>query len=180
MKMCPLPVEKLFMVGSKTKSKLNGRGIYTIGELARLDKEYIYNWLKKSGLLIWEYANGIENSPVRTTEPLIKSLSNSTATPRDIGNRVEANLVLLGISEMLGMKIRALNMYGPVVSVVIKDNNFIIYRKQKSLYIPTNLTDKIYDESKDLFNSVWKEVSLRQFSISISGLDIDILLVLVL
>lgn len=140
MKMWPLAVEKLFMVGSKTKFKLNGRGIYTIGELVKLDKEYIYNWLKKPGLLIWEYANGIENSPVRTTEPLIKSLSNSTTTPREIGNRVEANLVLLGISEMLGMRIRALNIYGSVIAVPIKDNNFISYRKQKSLYIPTNST----------------------------------------
>ena len=48
-KMWPLPVEELFMVGSRTKTKLNNRGIFTIGELANLDKDYIYSWLKKPG-----------------------------------------------------------------------------------------------------------------------------------
>lgn len=175
-KMWPLEVGNLFMVGSRTKAKLNSRGIYTIGELAKLDREYIYNWLKKPGLTIWEYANGVENSVVRTREPLIKSLSNSTTTPKDINSRVEARLVLLGISEMLGMRIRALSMYGSVIAVSIKDNNFTTYRKQRTLYIPTNSTDKIYDQSKDIFNSIWNEVPLRQFSISISDLISDELL----
>ena len=45
-KMWPLPVEELFMVGSRTKVKLNKRGIFTIGDLANLDRDYIYSWLK--------------------------------------------------------------------------------------------------------------------------------------
>jgi len=32
--MWPLPVEALFMVGPNTQKKLNGRGIFTIGQLA--------------------------------------------------------------------------------------------------------------------------------------------------
>lgn len=175
-KMWPLPVNKLFMVGRKTKEKLNGRGIFTIGEIAALDREYIHNWLNKPGLLIWQYANGRDDSVVRTSSPLIKSLSNSTTTAKDIDNRVEAYLVLLGISEMLGMRIRALEMYGCTIAVSLRDNNFVGYSMQRTLYVPTNLTDKIYNESKGIFNSLWNGVPLRQFSISISNLISDELL----
>ena len=62
--MWPLPVEDLYG-GSAHKKKLNDRGIWTIGDLAALDRDYILHWLKKPGLTIWEYASRIENSPVK-------------------------------------------------------------------------------------------------------------------
>lgn len=174
--MWSLPVNKLFMVGSKTKQKLNSRGVYTIGELAKLDINYIKGWLNKPGLLVWNYANGRDNTTVRTNIPLIKSLSNSTTTPNDIDNEREAYLVLLGISEMLGMRIRSLNMFGSVISISIKDNNFMSFSIQKTIYLPTNCTNSIYHHSKDLFNKLWNKSSLRQFSISIYSLISDELL----
>ena len=119
-KMWPLPVEDLFMVGSRTKTKLNDRSIYTIGELAKLDREYIYSWLKKPGLLIWEYANGIENSDVRNVSVPVKSVGNSTTTAFDVETSAEAHKVLLAISEMVGMRIRDLDSCGSVVSVGLK------------------------------------------------------------
>lgn len=175
-KMWPLPVEDLFFVGSKTREKLNSRGIFTIGDLANLDRDFISNWLKKPGILIWEYANGIDDSEIRSNSPIIKGLSNSTTTPKDIDNRDKAYLVLLGISEMLGMRIRSLNMYGRVLAISLKDNNFFKYSRQTTLYVATNCTDTIYDVSKDLFDSLWTGVPLRQFSISISSLVPDNLL----
>jgi Nucleotidyltransferase/DNA polymerase involved in DNA repair len=80
-KMWPLPVEDLFMIGHRTKKKLNSRGIFTIGELAHLDKNYIYSWLKKPGLLIWEYANGIENSDVKSDKSKVKSIGKFNNSP---------------------------------------------------------------------------------------------------
>src|SRR5699024_288486 len=79
-----LPVEELFMVGSRTKEKLNNRGIFTIGQLAKQSPEYMDSWLKKPGLLIWKYSHGIEKSPVRNEELPIKSIGNSTTTSFDV------------------------------------------------------------------------------------------------
>lgn len=175
-KMWPLPVEDLFYVGSRTREKLNSRGIFTIGELANVDREYIKNWLKKPGVLVWEYANGIDDSEIRTSSPIIKGLSNSTTTPRDIDNKNDAYLVLLGISEMLGMRIRSLKMCGRVIAITFKDNNFFKKSRQRSLYLPTNCTATIYNVSKVIFDSLWSGEPLRQFSISITGLISDSLL----
>jgi len=170
-KMWPLPVEDLFMVGSRTKAKLNGRGIFTIGDLARLDKDYVHSWLKKPGLLIWDYANGIENSEVKKGSVPIKSVGNSTTTSFDVDNRVEACKVLLAISEMIGMRARDLEMCGSVVSVGLKNDHFFHYSHQKKLDIPTFSTNTIYRTAKKLFDEMWTGEPLRHFSISLSDLN---------
>lgn len=169
-KMWPLPIDKLFMVGSRTKQKLNSRGIFTIGELAKLDQEYIYTWLKKPGLLIWQYANGLENSPVRPEPEPRKSVGNSTTTSFDVDSQSEAHLILLAISEMIGMRVRNLELKGSVISVSLKDKDFFTYSQQKKLSIPTSSTQKIYETARDIFNGMWQGKALRQFSISLSEL----------
>lgn len=170
-KLWPLPVEDLFMVGSRTKRKLNSRGIYTIGELAKLDRDYIYSWLKKPGLLIWEYANGIEDSLVRNNGIPIKSVGNSTTTAFDVDNKDEAYKVLLAISEMIGMRVRDLDRCGSVVSVGLKNDHFFSYSHQRKLDIPTDSTNKIYRTAKKLFDEMWDGEPLRHLSISLSDLS---------
>ena len=170
-KMWPLPVEDLFMVGSKTKSKLNERGTFTIGDLAKLDRDYIYSWLKKPGLLIWDYANGIEDSQVEKGSIPIKSVGNSTTTAFDVDNRNEAHKILLAISEMIGMRVRDLERCGSVVSVGLKNEHFYHYSHQRKLDIPTDSTNTIYRTAKRLFDEMWTGEPLRHFSISLSDLS---------
>lgn len=167
-KMWPLPVENLFMVGPKTRTKLNNRGIFTIGELAKLDKGYIYSWLKKPGILIWEYANGIEESIVRNTPLPIKSLGNSTTTSYDVDNKKEGYMFLLALSEMIGMRIRNLGYSGKLIAVSLKDYQFRSYSHQRKLDMHTDSTNIIYEAAKELFDKMWTEEPIRRFSISIS------------
>jgi len=170
-KMWPLPVGDLFMIGINTQRKLNSRGIYTIGELAKLDREYIYSWLKRPGILIWEYANGIENSQVRNTSYPVKSIGNSTTTSYDVDNKKEAYMFLLAISEMIGMRARDLKQCGRVVSVSIRNEEFYSYSHQKKLDVATNSTKTIYETSKKLFDEMWDGKPIRRFNITLSELS---------
>ena len=170
-KMWPLPVEVLFMVGSRTKAKLNSRGIFTIEDLARLDKEYIYSWLKKPGLLIWNYANGIEDSQVKKSSIPIKSVGNSTTIAFDVDNKSEAYKVILGLSEMVGMRVRDLDKCGSVIALGLKNKHFYHYSHQRKLDIPTFSTNKIYRTAKILFDEMWTGEPLRHISLSLSGLS---------
>jgi len=169
-KMWPLPVEKLFMVGPRTQKKLNGRGIFTIGQLAKLDREYVYSWLKKPGILIWEYANGIENSLVKCAADPVKSIGNSTTTSYDVTERREAHMFLLALSEMVAMRIRNIHQMGRVISISIKDKDFFSYSHQKKLDAPTDSTKVIYETSKKLFDEIWDGKPIRLFAISVSEL----------
>ncbi len=169
-KMWPLPVENLFMVGSKTKEKLNSRGLFTIVQLAKQSPEYMYSWLKKPGLLIWEYSHGIENSSVRNEELPIKSIGNSTTTSFDVDTKKEAYLFLLSLSETVGMRLRETNRCGKVIAISLKNHNFYTYSHQIKLDTPINSTNLIYKTVIKLFDEAWDGEPIRLFSVRVSEL----------
>ncbi len=57
-KMWPLPIGDLYMVGRKMNDHFIGRGILTIGSLAKLDEMTARRWFKSNGAMLWNYANG--------------------------------------------------------------------------------------------------------------------------
>ena len=65
-KMWSLPVSELFMIGKKTVPKLYNLRIRTIGDLAKTDKEFLIKRFGKFGLMMWNYANGIDDQARRT------------------------------------------------------------------------------------------------------------------
>ncbi|EKQ52614.1 MAG: nucleotidyltransferase/DNA polymerase involved in DNA repair, partial [Clostridium sp. Maddingley MBC34-26] len=85
LKMWPLPVEDLFMVGRASAAKLRKFNISTIGELATTDINLLKSKLHSHGKLIYEYANGIDNSEVRESNYLeVKGIGNSTTIAYDV------------------------------------------------------------------------------------------------
>ena len=86
-KMWPLPVENLFMVGKRTAKKLRSMGILTIGDIASADPDLLKYKLKSHGLLIYDYARGIENSAVFPGYYMpMKGMGNSSTIPFDVEN----------------------------------------------------------------------------------------------
>ena len=63
-KMWHLPVGDLFYVGHASLYKLKKLGFHTIGELAAMDPAILRAHMKSQGILIWQYANGIDESAV--------------------------------------------------------------------------------------------------------------------
>lgn len=169
-KMWPLPVGDLFMVGSRTRTKLNSRGIYTIGDLASQDVDYLHSWLKSHGLLIWNYAHGIEDSPVRVQSVPVKSVGNSTTTSFDVDTKKEACMILLSLSEMVSMRLRELDKCANVISISLKSDDFFSYSHQRKLEIPTDITNSIYETAVELFEEMWGGQPIRRFSIELSEL----------
>ena len=89
-KMWPLPVSELFMVGRATAEKLRLLGIKTIGDLAKTDVGILTAHLKSHGKTIWEFANGIEGTPIdgrAHTEN--KGIGNMTTLSQDLSDKTE-------------------------------------------------------------------------------------------
>ena len=96
-KVWPLPVEDLLYVGRATQRKLNSRMIKTIGDLANADLRTLKILLGVWGEVLHQYANGMDNSPVRLSgeESIVKSIGNSTTTLRDLVNEDDAKMIFL-------------------------------------------------------------------------------------
>ncbi|NLJ33456.1 MAG: DNA polymerase IV [Firmicutes bacterium] len=168
-KLWPLPVEDLFMVGRATVPKLHRIGIYTIGDLAHSDPKLLKKRLKSHGTLIWNYANGKENSPVGNI-PGIKSIGNSSTISFDVEDRKTAHMFLLSLTEMVAMRLRSSNYLAQVIGVSLKSQEFFSYSHQRRLYTPTDSTNKIYTTALALFGEMWQGEPLRALGIRVGGL----------
>ncbi len=169
-KMWPLPVGDLFLVGKATADKLNKMGIFTIGELAGARPEALERHLKKHGRTIWEYANGIDDSPVANLPAENKGYGNSTTLPHDVTDADEAKRVLLSLAESVAKRLRRDNMRAEVVSVGIKDFRLHYASHQRVLENPTDVTAKIHQTACQLFDELWDQTPIRLLGIQTTKL----------
>lgn len=168
-KMWPLVVEDLFMVGRATAPKLHNLNINTIGDLANYDLKILKNKFKSHGQVIYNYANGIENSEVRRSNYIeIKGIGNSTTIPFDVEDKDTAHKVLLSLCETVSMRLRDSRNCCTVVSVSIRGSDMIFYSRQKKLIVATDSTRKIYEIVSFLFDNVWKGNPIRHLGVHIT------------
>lgn len=83
-----LPASDLLYVGKSTSVNLLHLGIRAIGDLVAMDERFLHAKLRKMGNILWEFANGFDDSPVKCEDAHapIKSIGNSTTTLRDLVN----------------------------------------------------------------------------------------------
>ncbi len=139
-KIWPLPVSDLLFVGGKTAEKLAKINIKTIGDLADSDAGFISRYLGKAGIVLWEYANGIDDSPVAESgyKRIPKSVGNSTTTAVDMTSDREIERTLHMLSESVAQRLRKHMLKGTVVQITVRDCDLGIYEKQRILYRPTD------------------------------------------
>lgn len=170
-KMWPLPVEELFMVGRATAKKLKKVNINTIGELAKADVIYLKSFLKSHGELVWNYANGIDFSPVTLNDEIEqKGIGNSMTIKYDVTSVKEARMFLLSLCERVGMRLRKSGFETGLVSVSVKSAGFERYSHQMKLYEFTDSTSEIYKYACALFDGCWKGEPVRQLGVAVTNL----------
>ena len=160
-KMWKLPVQELFMLGRKTVPFLNNLNIKTIGDLAKSDKKLLEKRFGKHGALIWDYANGIDDSKVVFEESKPKSIGNSITLPIDLFERDKIEAVLLQITELVTYRLRKWELLANTVSVQLRTTDFKDYSHQKKLEFSTNTTKEIYKVVKEVFREMYNEQPIR-------------------
>jgi len=154
-KMWNLDVSELFMIGRASSKKLYDLGIKTIGDLANSDKDFLIKNFKSMGKMMWEYANGIDNSEVESDYGNPKSISNSMVLPYDYSNLEDILKVLKSLSIDTGKKLREKKMYAQNVNIWVKFNDFSKISKQITLDNLINNDEDIYYNAVKLFNKIW-------------------------
>lgn len=156
-KMWPLPVSELFMLGRKTVPKLNRMGIRTIGDLANQKQEEMIKKFGKHGKQIWEYANGIDRSEVEYRESLPKGIGNSVTLPADLKEREKIQEILLNLAEQVSYRLRQYQLLATTVNVQLRTKDFKDKTHQGKLAIETSNTKEIYEKAKELLEEFYQE-----------------------
>ena len=172
----PLPVSDLLYVGRRTEAKLRRFGILTIGELARADPALLEQWFGKVGLMLSAFARGEDRTPVSETglEVPVKSVGNSTTTPRDLVNDEDVNLVLYLLSESVAHRLRENGFVGQVVEVYVRDNELMGWHQQQKIPEPTNVSEEIESAGFAIFHRLyhWPR-PIRSIGLSVTDLKPD-------
>lgn len=172
LKLWPLPVEELFMVGRASKRKLAAMGIYTVGQLAAAEPEHLKVTLKSHGLLIWRYANGIDDSlVVPNSKVLPKSIGNGMTIAFDATDIKEIKMVACSLCERTGQRLRGKKFRAGLVGVYLKSSSFVSYSHQVKLPYTISSTVDIFETVSALIDQCWKGEPVRQIGVWVSAFE---------
>lgn len=172
----PLPANDLLYIGKATFETLKKHYRYTIGDVAGTEPELLKKWFGKVGIMLHSYANGFDLTPVCKTEllPDIKSIGNSTTTPRDLINLDDAKTVLFVLTESVCRRLREQGFRCSVVKIHIRNNKLETVSAQKKLDFPTNITREISQTAYNLFKDTYKfENPIRSIGVAVSNFISD-------
>ena len=173
MKAWELPVSDLLSVGRSTNKKLESLGIRTIGGLAQMDEKILQSRLGKMGAVLWAFANGYDDSPVKreNTSAPIKSIGNSTTTPKELETDEDVKIMLYILSESVAVRLRENGFRCRTVEISIRDNELYSFTRQCKLDNASNITGEIASMAYRLFKANYRwDKPIR--SVGVRGADL--------
>lgn len=152
-KVWPLHVSELLYVGRATTAKLHRYGINTIGQLAGQNAAFIQNLLGVNGLMLHRFANGHDYTPVSEQGAAvpIKSVGNSTTTPRDLTCMDDVKIIIYILAESVAARMRENGFICRTVQISVRDNNLNSFERQAPLRESSGLSEDIAGTAISLF-----------------------------
>ena len=168
----PLPIEKLWGVGERTRKTLAHLGVETIGDLGRVPLELLDRKMGKHGLHLSLLAQGVDEREVET-ERQVKSIGHEETYREDILDMTMARRVLLSLATKVAKRLRGHGFVGKTVTLKVKYHDFVQITRSVTLQEPTDDGREIFQSCCDLLSKT--EASkrpVRLFGISLSQLDL--------
>ena len=173
-KMWPLPVRELLFLGRSSEKKLQDAGIRTIGDLAHEKKAKIQALLgEKAGQQLYQYARGLDDSPVKAKPDEAKGFSLETTFNDDLVSLEQALPILLEQCDILAARMRRKKKKCTCISVTFRTLDFRNKSHQTKLPNATDITEEIYRNAQNLFQDSWMRQPLRLLGVSLTGLTDD-------
>ena len=154
----PLPVTDLLFVGRAAARVLGQYGVSTIGDLAAFDRAALVTLLGKQGSSLWNYANGLENSPVTPagTYTAPKSVGNGETFPYNLTRQEEVRRGVAELADEVAHRLREHHLKATTLQVTIRDPNFKDICRQKPLAAPTCTARELARAAMDILEHSWK------------------------
>ena len=165
----PLPIKKIPGVGDKTRQLLHSMGVFTIRTLSEIPPEMIQSVLGKSGIDIWNKANGVDFSPVvRYSEE--KSISTERTFETDTIDIQMLKRLLIAMVEKIAFRMRKKQKLASVVTIKIRYSNFDTHTLQKKIAY-TSFDNTLMDTALDLFRRLYeRRMLIRLIGVKLGGL----------
>ena len=133
----PLPIDRLWGVGPRTRSRLKARGLDTIGDVAATPLDDLERWFGTLGAHIHALARGLDDRAV-IPERDTKSIGSEHTLDADIAGEAAIRPWLLRAADTVARRLRAEGLTARGVRVKLRTSDFRLHTRQ------TVLTDAIH------------------------------------
>ena len=152
--LAPLSIKKIPLVGEKTYRIFCNMGVKNIHTVQQMPLEMMTSVFGKNGQVIWQRANGIDNTPLVAYHER-KSISSERTYGQDTTDVVALKTTIVAMAENLAFQLRRGGKLTSCVTVKIRYSDFQTYSKQIKIpytsadhhLIPTvlELFEKLYN-----------------------------------
>lgn len=166
------PLNKVWGIGERSERKLNQLGLFTVGDIANSEKDYLIMKFGIMGEQLYEHANGNDESDMHEEyEPAEKSLSIGQVLFKDY-NKKNIPLIIREMCDDLTFRLRNENKTAGVVSLTIQySGNSGGFSSQMSLLSQTSDQDVLYKALMEIFKKHIEDKPIRGVHLGFSHLS---------
>jgi DNA polymerase-4 len=167
--LAPMAVGKIPMIGAVTAQTLRNMGIVHEGTLSQMPLKVLERTFGKSGVMLWERANGIDLRPVVPYSEQ-KSLSKEITFEQDTTDVKLLHRILGSLTEQLAYDLRKLGQCTSCITVKLRYSNFDTHTRQIS--IPASASDhRLIPAVHELFEKLYdRRLLIRLIGVRFSKL----------
>ena len=165
----PLPVSSLLYVGASVQKTLSELYIETIGQLAAADPAQLTVRLGKLGRQIHDYANGLDDSPVRRSDTPreIKSVGNGMTFRHDLTDIRDIRIGVAALCDEVAARLRRYGLCCRTVQLQMKDTYLRTVSRQCPLPNPTALSSDLTEAAMKLVTNGWNgQTPIRMLTVT--------------
>ena len=129
--------------------------------------------LGKGGELLWNYANGIDEDPVRAAgqHEEVKSIGNGMTFPRDLVTMEELRAGVTMLADEVSTRMREHGLRCQTLAVHLKNPALKTISRQSALKNPTRLQAELIEQAMRLIRANWRAgAPVRALTLTASNL----------
>lgn len=173
--LAPLDVRKIPGVGKVTEAQLQLLGIRRIGDLARLDEQFLAGRFGKWGLALAGKAQGLDaggwfDCPIGSAEGP-KSISHEHTYNEDTADREQLDASLAQLTEMVARRLRDHQLYARTVQLKLRYSDFSTFTRAHTIEQATQLDTVLLAKVRSLFAGNWSGKPIRLLGVQAGNLE---------
>lgn len=154
----PLPVRAIWGVGPATETRLESRGVTTVGELAAVPEEMLQSWLGRAhGSHLHALAHNRDARSV-TVGRRRKSVGAQQALGRRSVGRPEADVLLVELVERVSRRLRDGERIARTIEIRWRDQDMASHTMSQTLDHPTDDTAVMLRSARELLSIAWPRI----------------------
>lgn len=167
--LAPLPVRRLWGVGSVTEKKLLAAGFRTIADIQEAAPEKLSTLLGNQGPLLKALSLGIDERPIISSRQ-VKSIGDESTYEYDLTDRRAIDREIAIHSDIVAQRLRRHDLAARTISLKIRFASFKTIMRSLSLEEGTNLQETIDSACQTLLSRIPLAEGIRLIGVTASNL----------